>query len=201
MKIFGHKLIQSEIFYNIDKIEDISETPNNSTIYTYHHKDNFPLQKNLKNRDLNIANYCKKNSINYAIRVENIKEALFFNLLNPKYIIIVPQLAIKLVKIAQNYLFDTQILANIKDDSQITEMAEHNVDGVIFLQNSIVVPKTFSYQDTLLTNRVLHPERNIKLINKLNKFKWSNKFIKLTLRDLDFQYSEFFEKPTLSTLE
>jgi len=40
-------------------------------------------------------------------------------------------LAKELMPIAQNYLFDTQILAKIEEDSEIEALAKDGVDGVI----------------------------------------------------------------------
>lgn len=128
MKIFGHTLIQSEIFYSIKKVEDICRTPNNSTVYF--------------KQNLTLAKYCKTNLINYSVEVENIKEAIFFNILNAKFIITSLKLSIELMPIAQNYLFDSEILAKIDNDDSIIEVAKNNVDGVIFLKNSI----NYSYE-------------------------------------------------------
>ena len=72
-----------------------------------------------------------KNAIPYIIRVRSIKETIFANLLGAKYTISSKELATKLMPIAQNYLFDTQILAEIESDSEIEEMAKANVDGVV----------------------------------------------------------------------
>ena len=123
MKIFGHNLFESEKFYSISTAENILKTPSNSTVY---------FKKNLE-----IAKYCNKNSISYSVEIENIKDAIFYNILNAKFIITTPKLAIELMPIAQNYLFDSDILAKIDDDRLITKMAKKNIDGVIFLENSI----------------------------------------------------------------
>jgi hypothetical protein len=119
MKIFGHPWIKSKDFYGVLDIKDIKETPPNSTIL-------------LSNFNIEIASYCQKNLIPYSMVIDSIKEAIFANNLNCKYIITHKELAKKIMPIAQNYLFDTQVLAKIKADSEIEEMARVGVDGVIF---------------------------------------------------------------------
>jgi len=120
MKIFAHPWIESEQFYSIKSQEDIKKTPINSTLLLS------PLPSSLE-----LAKYCQKNNLSYAIRVESIKDAIFANLLEAKYTISSKEVATELISIAQNYLFDTQILAEITTDSEIEEMAKANVDGVV----------------------------------------------------------------------
>ncbi|NEW61006.1 hypothetical protein GSY74_06880 [Sulfurovum sp. bin170] len=120
MKIFGHHWIDSEPFYSVKSQEDIRETPANSIV----------LLPTLPS-SLDLAKYCQKNSVAYAIKVENIKDAIFANLLGAKYTLSSKKLARELMPIAQNYLFDTQVLAEIESDSEIEEMAKVNVDGVV----------------------------------------------------------------------
>ena len=120
MKIFNHPWIESEPFYTIKTQEEIKNTPPNSIVLLP------PLSSSL-----DIAKYCQKNAIPYIIRVRSIKEMIFANLLGAKYTISSKELATKLMPIAQNYLFDTQILAEIESDSEIEEMAKANVDGVV----------------------------------------------------------------------
>ena len=121
MLIFGHKFIESPKFYKIDTITDIKETPSNSVV----------LLSNLEN-SIDIAKYCKKNSIPFAIEVSSIKDAIFSNLLNAKYIVSSKELAKSIMPIAQNYLFDSLVLAKIISEDEIEEMAKSSVDGVTF---------------------------------------------------------------------
>ena len=119
MKLFGHPWIESELFYRVESEEDIKNTPPNSLVLLK------PLSISLK-----IAKYCQKNSISYVVEIESIKDAIFANLLGAKYTLSSKKLAKELMPIAQNYLFDTQVLAKITTDSEIEEMAKSNVDGV-----------------------------------------------------------------------
>ena len=121
MKIFGHSWLPSEEFYPISSIEDIGKTAPNSTVLLK------PLSFSLE-----LAHYCHQNHIKYALEVKSIKDALFANQMGCKYILTDKSLAKELMPIAQNYLFDTQILAKIEDDSEIEELAKYGVDGAVF---------------------------------------------------------------------
>ena len=118
MKIFGHPWIESEPFYTIQTIEDIKNTPPNSTL-------------KIENFDIELLHYCDKNSLAYMVVISNIKEAIFANILHAKYLVTSKELAKELMPIAQNYLFDTHVLAFIQNEGEIEEMAKSNVDGVL----------------------------------------------------------------------
>lgn len=121
MKIFGHPWLPSEEFYPISSITEIEKTPPNSTVLLS------PLSFSLK-----LAHYCNKNRVAYVLEVRSIKDALFANQMGCRYVVTEKSLAKELMPIAQNYLFDTQILAKIKEESEIEELAKDGVDGVIF---------------------------------------------------------------------
>ncbi len=119
MKIFEHEWIENEAFYKVSSVEEIANTPANSLLQLE------PLEKTLK-----LAKHCQKNALRYALEINSLEEAIFANLLNATYVVCDKELAKELMPIAQNYLFDTQILATIKKD-EIEEMAKFGVDGVI----------------------------------------------------------------------
>ena len=121
MKIFGHPWIESRAFYGVDSISSIKQTPPNAL-----------LQLKELSMSLSLAKYCQENGLNYSIEVENIKEAIFSNLLGAKFILCSKKLAIELMPIAQNYLFDTEVLAYVSDENEIEELAKQGVDGVFF---------------------------------------------------------------------
>ncbi len=122
MKIFGHDWIESEHFYAISKASDINKTPANALL---------KVEGGLS-ASLTLAKYCKSNRLRYAIAVESIEEAIFANLLEATYILCEKKLAKEIMPIAQHYLFDTQVLAYIKQD-EIEEMAKVGVDGVVIV--------------------------------------------------------------------
>ena len=119
MKIIGHPWIKSEEFYRVIDIEDIKKTPPNSTIL-------------LSTFNIDIVLFCQKNLLPLAVEIESIKDAIFSNLLEVKYIVCSKELAKEIIPIAENYLFDTQLLAKISEDSEIEDMAKIGVDGVIY---------------------------------------------------------------------
>ena len=119
MKIFGHEWIESEKFYEVSSVDEIASTPANSLL---------KLEK-LSN-SISIAKHCKVNALRYAVEADNIEDAIFANLLNATYILCKKELAKELMPIAQNYLFDTEVLAYI-NKNEIEEMARAGVDGVM----------------------------------------------------------------------
>ena len=66
------------------------------------------------------------------IRHKNIKEALYVNALEGKYIIADKTLAVSLQKLADNYIFDSKILALIDSNDEFEEIAKNEIDGVIY---------------------------------------------------------------------
>jgi len=119
MKVFGHPWIDTEQFYVIQNRQDIVKTPSNSML-------------KIEKFHIELMRYCYQNSLRYMVNVESIKEAIFANLLGAKYIKASKHLAKELMPIAQNYLFDAQILGVISSDEEIEELAKANVDGVWF---------------------------------------------------------------------
>jgi len=119
MIILGHKDIESEKIFLVDKISDISETPANSTIF-------------LKSFNIEILKFAKKNSVSVAIEIQNISEAILSENLDVKYIISEIKLASQIQKIADNYMYDSKILTWIEKDGELEKVAELQIDGVIF---------------------------------------------------------------------
>jgi len=120
MLIFNHPWIESPKFYRVDNIRDIDNTPPNSIV----HLSSLPYS-------IDIAKYCQKNLVPFAIDINSIKHSIFANILGAKYIICSPNLSKDIMPIAQNYLFDTKVLATISQENEIEEMAKVGVDGVI----------------------------------------------------------------------
>ncbi|MEA3353275.1 MAG: hypothetical protein U9Q33_05645 [Campylobacterota bacterium] len=118
MIIIGDKFIPYEKIESIKKIEDIKETKPNTTL--------------LLDFDKELMSYCVKNEIQYAVNITEIKEALYSNALKAKYILPPLSIIAHIQKIAENYLFDSKILASIDSDDEIEALAVQNIDGVIF---------------------------------------------------------------------
>ncbi len=125
MLIFGNKYIPSPQFKAITKIEDIKSTTAKDILYLNELKAPYT-----------IAKWCADNALKYAVKVESIQEALFANAFLATYIVCEETLAIQLQNIANEYLWDSKILAVISDDSNLETLAKASVDGVIY-QNYI----------------------------------------------------------------
>jgi hypothetical protein len=119
MLIFGHNKIEAEEFFRIENIGDIKNSPNGATVLV----DRF---------DIDIAKFCQVNLVPYTIVVSSIRDAIFANLLNAKYIIAPRDILRELMKIAEYYLFDTKVLVEARED-EIGDMARVGVDGVILV--------------------------------------------------------------------
>jgi len=123
MLIFGHKDIESETFYPISAIQDISRTPSNSTV--------------LCKFDIEILKFTKKNSVSVAVEVETIQEAVLSEQFGVKYIISNVTTSSEMQKIADNYLYDSKILVWIHNISELEKIAKLQIDGVIFNESKI----------------------------------------------------------------
>ena len=118
MILIGDKLVPFENISFIFNIEEIKNTKANSTILFYY--------------DDEIILYCYENELPYAVIVTSIKEAIYSNNLNAKYIISQKELSIELQKIADNYIYDSKILAIIDSNEEFEKIAKCEIDGVIY---------------------------------------------------------------------
>ncbi len=119
MTIFGHPWVEHEPLYRISNQTEIHATPPNTLL-------------KIEAFDIELLKYCHANTLPYMVTIESIKEAIFANIYHAKYVRCSKSLAKTLMPIAQNYLFDTQVLAIIDQEEEIEEMAKANVDGVWF---------------------------------------------------------------------
>ena len=118
MILIGDKLVPFENISFILNIEEIKKTKANSTIIFYY--------------DNEILLYCYENELASAVIVKSIKEAIYSNNLNTKYIISQKELAIELQKIADNYMYDSKILAIIDSNEEFEQVAKCEIDGIIY---------------------------------------------------------------------
>ena len=118
MILIGDKLIPFDNIYNISSIEDIKNTKANSVVsFRYNEK---------------LLTYASSNELNYAVIISSIKEAIYANSLNALYIICDKELSVSVQKIADNYMFDSKILAIIDSNNEIEEIALNEIDGIIY---------------------------------------------------------------------
>jgi len=110
----------NEKFIKIKSIEDIKNTPNNSTLIF-----------NYCDSSLEVFNFCKNNNIPYGVHIKNIKELIFISNLNSKYAFADNLENAKLFqKIANEYLLDTKIILLIDSFEEIEKVALLGIDGV-----------------------------------------------------------------------
>ncbi len=118
MILLGDKNIPYEIITKITKIEEVINTKANSTILFEYNQE--------------FLSYCCKNSLKYAVIIRSLKEAIYANALEAKYIICSKKFAKKIQDIADNYMFDSKVLAIIQSDEEIEEIAKNQIDGIIY---------------------------------------------------------------------
>jgi len=121
MKIFGHPWIECEKFnkvYSVDEIEN--SEPNTIALLE-------PLVESIS-----LAQYCHKNNIPYVLPVGSINEAVFANELGATYLICKEENGFIIQPIAQQYLFDSEVLVLISDEKEIAKLALQGIDGVVF---------------------------------------------------------------------
>lgn len=118
MIIIGDKLIPFENIQYIQNAENIKDTKANSTIiFNYN-------EETLK--------YSYENELPVAVIVKSIKEAIYCNSLNAKYIISEINLAVQIQKIADNYMYDSKNLVIIDSNEEFENITKNEIDGVIY---------------------------------------------------------------------
>jgi hypothetical protein len=118
MIILGDSDIPFDEFERVYKIEDIKNTKPNSTL--------------IIDFDKSLMKYCLTNDIKYALKISNITQAIYANNLGAKYLFVGQDIAKTIQSIAENYMFDSKVIAIIFNISQIEQIAKDNIDGVIF---------------------------------------------------------------------
>jgi hypothetical protein len=118
MIVIGDSNIEYETIEKISQIEDIKKTSPASTL--------------LFDFNIEILKYTKTNDINSAVIAHSIKEVIYASSLGAKYIIPRVNILLQVQKIADNYMFDSKILAVIEDGEEIEKVALDEIDGVIY---------------------------------------------------------------------
>ncbi len=118
MILIGDKNIPYENIKIVYDIDDIKNTKANSIVLF----------------DFNIAllKYTQLNDVKSAVLVHNIKDVIYASNLDAFYIIPNNDILIKTQKLADNYMFDSKILAIIENDEELEQMALEEIDGVIY---------------------------------------------------------------------
>lgn len=118
MILIGDETVPYENIEKIGSIADIKDTkPNSTVIFDY---------------DANLLHYCMDNSIASGVIVSSLKEAIYTNALGARFIIAKKELAKRAQKAAENYMFDAKVLAVIESSQEIEEIADLEIDGIIY---------------------------------------------------------------------
>lgn len=118
MILIGNPNISYEVIEQISSIEDIKDTQPNSTL--------------LFDFDMKLLKYTQANDIRSAVLVHNISDVIYASNLGAFYIIPNSDILLKTQKLADNYVFDSKILAIIENDEEMEQMALEEIDGVIY---------------------------------------------------------------------
>jgi hypothetical protein len=109
----------NENFVKVNSIEEIKNTPSNSTLI-FEYNDN-----------LEAFIFCKENNIPYGVIINNIKELIFIANLNAKYAFTDNlEKAKNFQKIAENYLLDTKIIFLADSFDEIENLIKYQIDGI-----------------------------------------------------------------------
>ena len=123
MIIIGHPWIKSKPFCKVFSIEDIKAS----------HQDHVVLLEPLADSHAH-AQYCSNNSIEFAVVVSTLEDALFANGLGAMYLVCEEADALLIEPIATEYMFDAQILVLITNQKEVSRIARGHIDGVIFAE-------------------------------------------------------------------
>jgi len=119
MIILNHKFIESKKLVTISSIDDIKKTTPNDIV----------VLKGLK-EPFDMAIYCHKNQIEYAVEISTLKEAIFANSLGASYVICDFNLAKEVQILANEYLWDMKVLATV-NEKELESVAKAFIDGVV----------------------------------------------------------------------
>jgi hypothetical protein len=118
MLIIGDDLVPYEEISFIISLDEISKSKANSTILFKYNE--------------NILKYCNQNNLSFGVIVNSLKESIYTNSLNAKYIISEKSLSTTIQNIAENYMFDSKVLSIIESSDEIEKVAMDKIDGVIY---------------------------------------------------------------------
>jgi len=128
MLIFGHPRIDHEKLYHVSSIEAIERTPSNAVLLFDYNNEVFDL----------IA-HARANTLEFALNISSLKDALFAENLEAKYILSNYENASVVQKAVDTYMFDAKLLIHVQDESKMEDLAQHGIDGIIFAEAIIKV--------------------------------------------------------------
>jgi len=118
MILIGDPHIPYESITRVDSKEDITKTEPNTTVV---------FEMNME-----LLSYCTGNSLHCGVIAKNTLEVIYAHNLGARYIIVPKELAKQMQELADNYMFDSKILAIISNTDEIAVCAEQHIDGIIY---------------------------------------------------------------------
>ena len=118
MILIGDPYIPYESITRVDSKEDIAKTEPNTTV--------------VFNMDMELLSYCIDNALHCGVIAKNTLEVIYAHNLGAKYIIVPKEIVKNMQELADNYMFDSKILAIISDTKEIAEVAKQHIDGIIY---------------------------------------------------------------------
>ncbi len=116
MIILGHPKIPSSTLAPARSTEEIAATPAGSVALIPY--------------DLELLRYCSDNNVRTAVHITEAAQSVYANALGAGFLLCDLELAKKVQKIAETYLFDSKVIAVI-DERLIEKAIEAGIDGVL----------------------------------------------------------------------
>ena len=121
MIIIGHPWVKSNRFFKVFSVKGIEKSQ----------PDDIVLLGPLVDSN-ELAVHCQENNIPFAVVANHLDDALIANALGARYVICQEDDALMIQPIANEYLFDTNVLVLIHSEKEISKIARGGVDGVVF---------------------------------------------------------------------
>ena len=121
MIIIGHPWIKSNRFFKVFSVKGIEKSQPDDVVLLGPLVDSHEL-----------AVHCQENSVPFAVVANHLDDALVANALGARYVICEEDDALMIQPIANEYLFDTNVLVLIHSEKEISKIARGGVDGVVF---------------------------------------------------------------------
>ncbi|WP_457562018.1 hypothetical protein [Caminibacter pacificus] len=113
------KPFSNETFFKITSLDDIKNSPSNST-----------LVFNYCDSTLEVFNFCKTNGIPYGVIIDSVKELIFVSNLKAKYVFTdIDKKAKEFQQIANEYLLDTKVVYLANSFDEIEKIAKLGIDA------------------------------------------------------------------------
>ena len=120
MKLIGHELVPYEPLFWRENAQQIEAD-----------------KQNLFKFDAAAIKRAQELGAQFGVETENLDEIIVANAAGAKFIVVPRELAGKAAKLAQDYLFDTQICVVIESENELAALSETGADVAIF-KNAVI---------------------------------------------------------------